>query len=321
MYFLKGKASMPNFMLGNRSVFLVNGEQTQTVNVCDADNRQGNYEVVYRIYRPAPFVTCEEVQANCRNLDELRDWLVHRDAVVEGGRITHPPAPAITPVGVAGPPLPATTVTIVPPVSRPLGTVEPPDDDWIRRARPVVEMAIDQLVLEFLEFPYLHRVEHSLHTRLATVLAAQPLLGRLVPLGDRIDVTQLIHKEWPETLPREEKGNRRGNFDLAVLSPGVLRHCPSLLHFRQGRLAAPFVIEMGLDYDYEHLAGDHAKLLNSAVSHGYLVHLARETPRDLRVEQLVLERQGNIRAAYALVVGRQRYVKLLDDTQIGERAL
>lgn len=302
---------MANFQLGDRRVFLVDGQQTQTINVCDAGNRQGNYEVVYRIFRPNSFVTCEEVLANCRNLDELRDWLVSRRAVPEGGRVNRSQALGMPPVGAGD--------LVSSPPTRPAGTVEPPDDVWLSRARLVVELAIDQLVLEFLERPYLHRVEHSLHTRLATVLTAQPLLGHLVPIGDRLGITQLIHKEWPETLPREEKGNRRGNFDLAVLSPGILRQCPSLLHFRQGRLAAPLVIEMGLDYDYAHLNGDHAKLLNSCVPHGYLVHLAREAPRDSRAEQLILEPQGNIRTAYALVVGRQCFVKLLNDTQISER--
>jgi hypothetical protein len=181
-----------------------------------------------------------------------------------------------------------------------------------------VETAIDQMVREFLEFPYLHRVEHSLHTRLAAFLSARSLLSSFVPVGDGLTVTQLVHKEWPETRPRMDRGNRRGNFDLAVLSPVQLRRCPNLLHFRQGRVAAPIVIEIGLDYDYQHLAGDHAKLLNSDVPHGYLIHLVREAPRDPRAEQLILGLQGKIRAAYAVVAGRQRFVKFLNDTQITE---
>jgi len=36
----------------------------------------------------------------------------------------------------------------------------------------LVEHAIDQLVLEFVALPYLHRVEHSLHCELYALLTA-----------------------------------------------------------------------------------------------------------------------------------------------------
>jgi hypothetical protein len=39
------------------------------------------------------------------------------------------------------------------------------------------------------------------------------------------------------------------------------------------------VIEIGLDYDAEHLANDAKKLINSKPRHGYLIHLVREFAR------------------------------------------
>lgn len=45
--------------------------------------------------------------------------------------------------------------------------------------------------------------------------------------------------------------------------------------FRAGRLDAPVVIELGLNYGERHLAGDQEKLANSEVQHPYLVHLSR----------------------------------------------
>ena len=42
----------------------------------------------------------------------------------------------------------------------------PDDDPWLPEARVLVEQAIDRLIQEFVETPYLHRVEHALHARL-----------------------------------------------------------------------------------------------------------------------------------------------------------
>ncbi|HKX67440.1 MAG TPA: hypothetical protein VJN29_09470 [Intrasporangium sp.] len=37
----------------------------------------------------------------------------------------------------------------------------PPDDPWLRRMVPRVELAIDDLVRGYVRHPFLHRVEHS----------------------------------------------------------------------------------------------------------------------------------------------------------------
>lgn len=108
-------------------------------------------------------------------------------------------------------------------------------------------------------------------------MTASDVLDTRIPIGGTGIVSQLVHKEWPETVGREK--NRRGNFDLAVLSPKLLEMCPSVRSCREGRLEAPIVIEIGLDYDAEHLANDAKKLINSKPRHGYLIHLVREFAR------------------------------------------
>ena len=46
----------------------------------------------------------------------------------------------------------------------------------------------------------------------------QKFFDGLHPIGNTGHRTQLIHKEWPETRPRQDKGGR-GNFDFAILDP------------------------------------------------------------------------------------------------------
>lgn len=197
----------------------------------------------------------------------------------------------------------------------------PDDDPWLPEAKPLVEQSIDRLVEEFLEYSYLHRVEHSIHAELFHIMMSHQQLAQRVPLGDGIAITQLVHKEWPETTPRDGRGGR-GNFDLAVLSPKLLGSCPSLDAFQKGYLVAPIVIEIGLNYDARHLASDAQKLLNSKPRYGYLVHLARDCAREPQAEEIILEierRAERIKTAYAWSAGDRRAFKLLNDTAITER--
>ena len=84
------------------------------------------------------------------------------------------------------------------------------------------------------------------------VMTSYEMLARQIPIGADLGLTQLVHQEWPETVGRG--GNRRGNLDIAVLSPRLLNGCPSVKVFREGSLQDPIVIEVGLDYNAEHLA-------------------------------------------------------------------
>ena len=181
----------------------------------------------------------------------------------------------------------------------------------------ITEVCIDELVLEFLGLPYLHRVEHSIHTRLYSILRNQPHFDRHFPLAKGGMLTQPIHKEWPETIPCPEKANRRGNFDLAILSPGQLRTC-TLDSFSNGRPAPAVVIEMSLNYKEGHLTLDAEKLLNSRVLHGYLVHLVREKPHESTIDQTIdrLRSEGTIKVAFARVERGRKFLKLLDDPGI-----
>jgi hypothetical protein len=182
-----------------------------------------------------------------------------------------------------------------------------------------VEQSINRLVKEFLESPYLHRREHSLHAELFNIMMSHAELAQRVPLGNCMAKTQLVHKEWPESIARD--GSRRGNFDLVVLTPELLKGCPSIRAFREGHLHAPIVIEMGLDYDAEHLAGDAKKLINSKPKHGYLIHLVRELPREPIAEQIILgiEPRFEIKTAYAWMAGGKAAVKFLDEKSILEQ--
>ena len=78
------------------------------------------------------------------------------------------------------------------------------------------------------------------------------------------------------------------------------------------------MIEMGLDYDAEHLAGDIKKLINSKPKHGYLIHLVREKPRDDVSEDMLngVQDKYGIKSAYVWMSGGQSVFKCLDDKTI-----
>jgi hypothetical protein len=279
--------------VGSRRVYIVRGTRTQTINICDADNRRGDYDWIVRIVEP-PFVTPQEIGAFA-DIEELIRWLQHE----RKGLIEQSPTVDV-----------ATEITPVP-----LDTgYLPQRDPWIEKAKPLVDSSIDALVQQFLEFPYLHRVEHSLHAELFNILMAQRHFSQQFQLANS-EYTQTIHKEWPETIPRAAR--KRGNFDLAVVSPQQLKRC-TLAESREGRIAAPIVIEVGLDYDLAHLAGDEEKLLNSCVPYGYLIHLEREKGGNAGVEKIINQPKGDgsIRTAYGRVAGPSKFRKLIADDRI-----
>ena len=121
---------------------------------------------------------------------------------------------------------------------------------WLEQVVVLVEHAIDQLVLEFVELPSLHRVEHSLHCELYSLLTANRTLGRPYPLADGT-LTQLVHKEWPETVVRPRK----------LVAGNSTWSCSTRWHWlRPGspssRLVKPSIaIEIGLNYEQQHLQG------------------------------------------------------------------
>jgi len=179
------------------------------------------------------------------------------------------------------------------------------NSEWLNEAVKVVEKSIDRLLDEFIAEPYLHRVEHSLHAQLFNIMKQESILSGKYALADG-QMTQLIHKEWPETIPRPENGNRRGNFDLAVLDPADIERS-SVDEFRDGRITPPIVIEIGLDYyekDNQHLSDDRAKMQNSRIANRYLIHFVREGA-DAEAEKVVHQvvRDKDSKIAYAAVSG------------------
>lgn len=290
-----------------RDVYLVTGHISQTVNVCTKDNRRGNYEWTVRL-NLEHFVSGDDI---CRraDTDDLISWLTREKL----GKIERNPSgfdiDSVWEDEEAEPQLVQSQCPL-----------EKDDTIWIERAMRIAEVCIDELVLEFLDLPYLHRVEHSIHTRLYSILSNQPHFDRHFPLAEGGMLTQPIHKEWPETTPRPEKNNRRGNFDFAILSPECLKTC-TLENFSNGRLAPAIVIEMGLNYKEDHFLHDAEKLLNSKVLYGYLVHLVREKPHEPSIDETIfrLQGEGTIKVAFARVYRGQKFIKLLNDPKITER--
>lgn len=311
--------------VAGRLVF-VNTQRTQTVKVCTPQNRRGVYEKYYRIEPPYVLIQqqMESTVSQFDSLVDLEQWLVNdRKAHREPEKEVRPPArPSVVDESIDG-----IDDIAVPEVGGAVAEVldllsserySPDDDPWLPGAKGLVEGGIDHLVREFLDCPYLHRVEHSIHAQLFHILMSHQELAQRVSLGNDLAKTQLIHKEWPESIAREGKG--RGQFDLAVLSPQLLRGCPSISAFRGGHLHAPIVIEMGLDYDAEHLARDAQKLMNSKPKHGYLIHLVRESARERSAEEIILgiEARFGIKTAYAWTAGGQSAFKLVNDRSITE---
>jgi hypothetical protein len=278
-----------------RQVFICTRTNSQTINICEANNRRGDYDWIVRLFQPE-VATEAEISEHATNPESLVGWLKDE----KHGEVEKKPPPDLPPAQPPGAP------------NGPFPARE--EDPWIQVAVSIVEVAIDQLVREFLRVPYLHRVEHSLHARPYSILAAQPHFARELPLQNPMFLTQPLHKEWPETIP--EENTRRGNFDLAVLTPNQLAGC-TVYNFRHGNLPAPIAIEMGLDYGPAHLAADRDKLIHSQVPHGYLVHLTRIGPHE-QANAIILEPGGNggFKTAYACVAANAVFYKLVNGNQI-----
>ncbi len=290
-------------VVASRVVFLVQGPRTQTINVCDANNRRGQYDWIVRI--PGPKFIARDDLSRFATVEEMVEWLKE-----QGGLIEQSPADlAVLAKSESGPLLQSASFFPGPP--------NPPDDPWLERARVLVERAIDDLVLQFLEFPYLHRVEHSLHAELFMSLTRHRHFSQTFPLCTG-EVTQTVHKEWPETQARPDQDGR-GNFDLALITPSQIASA-TLFDLKGGHIQAPIAVEIGLDYPFVHLAGDEEKLVNSNVAHGYLVHLTRNMAVDHRVEEIILDPKGGgqIRTAYASINATCRFRKLIADSEISK---
>lgn len=279
-----------------RKVMPRKGRKTQTINICSEENLRGQYDYIVRI-RP-PFINEDTLRK--QNFESI-------EALVQYLKTNH--------LG---------TVEKYPPLrtlhesERQSELVTGTVSTWLEQAITVVEQSINQIVHEFIYYPYLHRVEHSVHCELYKILSNQRQFMMALPIEGWL--SQSVHKEWPEWTHRPEKGNRRGNFDLCILSPEDIETC-SIKDFRGGRVKPSIVIEIGLDYKFDHLKGDASKIINSKIKCGYLVHLLREGVNDDfdSVEELLLKLEhehSNLRTAYVRVTGSRVAYKLIGDARI-----
>ncbi len=257
--------------VADRLVKVATGTKSQTVNICTPAAVLGTYEAVYRL--PISSAIQSSDLSNRGSLQALCEWLE-----LHNGRLEHRSATGAAPTLAA---------TIAAPQA---------DDEWVQCAVQRVDRVISRIVAEFIADPLMHRVEHSLHARIWALLTADSMFREPVDIGKTGRRTQLVHKEWPETIP--EPDHHRGLFDLAVLSPRQLEQA-SVKQFRQGRLDAPIVIEVGLDYGFGHLHADQKKVIDSKVPAPYLLHLSRIGPRDeAGTEKLLCAPEGPVRTAY-----------------------
>ena len=278
--------------ISKRHVIVITGVRTQTVNICTRANRKGEYDETYQLDIGSK--VDESDLSSLDNLVALRQWLELR-----GGERR-----AATARG--------TVSKLVKRIPSPAA-----DDPWVHQAVIATEMAMGYLLDEFLDDPYLHRTEQSLQSRLFGLLADQWIFSKTFRLGSTEWRTQLLHTEWPETIPDDGAG--RGSFDIALLAPQQLENA-TLTHFRQGRIDPPIVIEIGVDYGYAHLMKDHKKLLQSEVVAPYLIHFSRINVRDGQTEALIASPTFPVRTAYIHgSTNGARAWKRIHETVISER--
>jgi hypothetical protein len=283
-----------------RRVKVVTGSSSQTVNVYADNDVPGVYDPKLRIRGRDQFVTQEQLaQHDFGTIGELVDYLKSEHGAQEERTSRQGRSAAVRPAPIAA------------------------DGSWGARHVEAVEDCINKLIESFVRAPYLHRVEHSLHCELFRELTAIPDIDSTYEVEGQ--TYRVLQKEWPETIPRPEKSGRRGGFDLVILGPrdssasrlGLSEYCDGLLE-------PAFAIELGLDYGVGHLKQDAAKLVNSRIQHGYLVHFARDTgTQQSGVEEVVRrlmdhESEGGPRVAYAYYAGGRFRVRKLGQSAIAE---
>ena len=280
------------FYIEGRKVRVVTGQRgkedkakEQTVRMCTKENRIKDYDYVLRLYRPNFTSENELKDKKFKKIEECVAYLVEKyNAVIEQS----------------------------PNVS--VQTGDPSIPCWDEKAAKVVEETIDQFIFEFLEFPYLHRREHSIHCELYRLLYNRRILSGHYPMGKWL--SQLIHKEWPEVSPRSDK-SQRGTIDLCIISPERLKDC-SWKRFIEGKIVPSIGIEVGLDYSSKHLRNDLNKLSNSPICFGYVIHLVRQNYSDdfEIVDKLILQAAPKVKTAYARLTGNKAFYKKINDNEI-----
>lgn len=261
---------MRDLRICDRRIIIVSDEKSQTVNVCTASAREGVYDWIVRFQKDVPVAT-EARGIAPASIEEFIGWLKQ------------------TLLG---------TVERIPPTSDPLLGQDRrqgsgPETLLGQQIMAAADKKLNQLVVEFLEHPYLHRSEYNLHCELYEYLCrtVEPQIHHLA-CGDRV---RLIHKEWPESHwnarlgsfdvkelwppagdgvgPRRYK--KRGLYDVAVLSPSTVEACTDIQTYLDGKLQPVAAFEFGLMEKYDHLRSDVAKLINNRIRYGAVIHFVR----------------------------------------------
>jgi hypothetical protein len=287
-----------------RSVYIKTGPKSQTVNICTSENKHGVYESRLRI---SPPVECIEARLDGLGFKSTKDLVAYVADELRGNlEVT---SIEVARGGSAGGPVRKVLL-------------EKSGDrvaNWNALALRLLEQSIDQLVLDFVQNPYLHRVEHSIHAELFSLLSQHRIFSAIY--AGRGFSTQTVHKEWPEFRPRPEKRNRRGNFDICLLSPSCIERA-SRPEFQGGHIEPFAAVELGLDYSFKHLTDDCRKLVNSEIENAYAIHLVREDVTDDfdGVERFLAE-ASPVKTAYARVTGPVAIYKLTSMTSVREVCL
>lgn len=238
--------------IAGRRVKICAGRKSQSVNICFEDSpRDGAYEFRYKTWATARLSAYDLVLQGFAHVGELCQFLVSSDYEDISDQASR---------GRTWDPL-------------------PPDQQWGDNQREKIDGAVERLIDHFLENPYRHRVEHSLHCDLFRLLEEVDAIrdGRIAIGGG--SETRLVHKEWPETFVRAQKTGR-GNFDLAVLTPFSGGQTVEVERFLGGHIQPYAAFELGLDYDRDHFLNDVTKLRHSRIEAGYVIHFARAHAAD-----------------------------------------
>jgi len=184
------------------------------------------------------------------------------------------------------------------------------DSSWETEVTPIIDQTINQIILEFIDFPYLHRVADSIHCEFFRVLASHRALNHTYPL-DKWS-SQPLHKGWPSNL----SDLTLGNLDLCIFSPTLLK-ISSVEDFREGRTRPVISIEIGLDDDLTRLKHRAEKLEHNG--QGYLIHLVRaEVNDDFEAVEMFLRvsEESGIKTAYVHLTETDAFYKLINGKEV-----
>ena len=147
-------------------------------------------------------------------------------------------------------------------------TEAPPFPYEFNTLESLLDDCVNRFISEFARMPFRHRVEHSVHCELFTILNDAFGNLRIQIAGNK--QTGLVHKEWPEPKLFGRR-TRKGSMDIAVLPP--TNETVELEAFQKGLVKPVAGFELGLNYGIEHFEKDLATLRNAELDHSYLIHL------------------------------------------------